>query len=389
MLRLGGCLARQRRELGGPTGRRWLSMRIEAVRARAVDDNVVEVTLSTAGGSFVATAAEPRASVAVDAVSAVLAPKLLGLDPTDQGGIDQLVCSLDGTKDRSDVTPGGVLAVSVALARAGAAAKQRPLFAHLAELAGRSEFQLPVPIFDTCGGNITVVPLNNEHLRDAVATHDKVLARLRHNEHGFGKAGEGEEAAPQNAQQEPNEPKSVKKQLALMLKVLADLDLMGHVGLGVKDAQSSSERLVQLCRANPIVFLQDPDVASDVEQLGLMMELLGESVNVAADREHGQEGVRRGIVNSCSIDLQSTTDSVGTVSEAVALAAELAASGPGVALLANTQVCAGTDVDYIASFCVSQPIAAVVVRSPKDPILASLAELELTLAKAKEGFPPT
>ena len=58
---------------------------------------------------------------AVKNIQEVIAPKLGRLDPGQQAAIDQLLCELDGTCTKSRLGADAVLAVSMAVARAGAA----------------------------------------------------------------------------------------------------------------------------------------------------------------------------------------------------------------------------------------------------------------------------
>src|SRR5262245_21985729 len=57
---------------------------------------------------------------AVDHVNKLIAPELLGQDATHQSRIDQLMISMDGTKNKSKLGANAMLGVSMAVARAGA-----------------------------------------------------------------------------------------------------------------------------------------------------------------------------------------------------------------------------------------------------------------------------
>ena len=71
---------------------------------------------------------------AVRNVNEIIAPQLIGLSPTDQKAIDEkMVQELDGTKNdwgwsKSKLGANAILAVSMAVCRAGAAAKSMPLY---------------------------------------------------------------------------------------------------------------------------------------------------------------------------------------------------------------------------------------------------------------------
>jgi enolase len=91
---------------------------------------------------------------AVENVNKVLGPKVLGLDPTKQAEIDELLIKLDGTDNKGQYGANAILGVSLAVAKAGAAQKGVPLYHHFAELSGHSTdtFVLPVPAFNVING---------------------------------------------------------------------------------------------------------------------------------------------------------------------------------------------------------------------------------------------
>merc|ERR550534_57495 len=80
------------------------------------------------------------------------------MSPTAQEAIDmKMVEELDGTKNdygfsKSKLGANAILAVSLAVARAGAAAKGLPLYKYIAELAGNKEYVMPVPAFNVING---------------------------------------------------------------------------------------------------------------------------------------------------------------------------------------------------------------------------------------------
>ena len=64
---------------------------------------------------------------AVENVNTIIAPALVGKDPTDQKAIDDLMIELDGTKNKGKLGANAILAVSMAVSKAGAAEKGVPL----------------------------------------------------------------------------------------------------------------------------------------------------------------------------------------------------------------------------------------------------------------------
>jgi enolase len=89
---------------------------------------------------------------AMNNVNDKIAPKVVGMDPTDQAGIDALMNEIDGTPNKGALGANAILGVSLAVAKAGAAAKGVPLYRHFADLAGNKELVMPVPCFNVING---------------------------------------------------------------------------------------------------------------------------------------------------------------------------------------------------------------------------------------------
>lgn len=97
---------------------------------------------------------------AVKNVNELIAPKLVGMDVTKQQEIDKLMVeTLDGTQNdwgwsKSNLGANAILAVSMAICRAGSASMQMPLYEYIANLAGRptDKYVMPVPSFNVING---------------------------------------------------------------------------------------------------------------------------------------------------------------------------------------------------------------------------------------------
>jgi len=97
---------------------------------------------------------------AVANINNVIGPKLIGMDVTKQAEIDKLMVEvLDGSKNewgwsKSVLGANAILAVSMALCRAGAAASMMPLYEYIAKLAGKpvDKFVMPVPSLNVING---------------------------------------------------------------------------------------------------------------------------------------------------------------------------------------------------------------------------------------------
>jgi enolase len=87
---------------------------------------------------------------AVSAVDAEISAAIAGLDAEDQEAVDRRMISLDGTANKSRLGGNAVIATSMAVAHAAAAAKRMPLWQHLA--GERTPGTLPLPEIQIFGG---------------------------------------------------------------------------------------------------------------------------------------------------------------------------------------------------------------------------------------------
>ncbi|MEZ4628777.1 MAG: phosphopyruvate hydratase, partial [Eubacteriales bacterium] len=86
---------------------------------------------------------------AVENVRGMIAPKLVGMDVTGQREIDYAMLALDGTPDKSKVGANGILAVSLAAAKAAAQTLDLPLYRYI---GGVNAHVLPVPMMNVING---------------------------------------------------------------------------------------------------------------------------------------------------------------------------------------------------------------------------------------------
>jgi len=152
-----------------------VSTTIEAIKAREILDSrgnpTVEVDVILAGGARGRAAVPSGASTgayeavelrdkdqryggkgvrtAVDNVNGPIAGVLLGMDAQDQRAIDMAMIELDGTPNKSRLGANAILGVSLATARAAAAAAGLPLYQYL---GGPSAHVLPVPMMNILNG---------------------------------------------------------------------------------------------------------------------------------------------------------------------------------------------------------------------------------------------
>jgi enolase len=86
---------------------------------------------------------------AVANVNDLIAPELLGYDIFDQNQIDQIMISLDGTKNKSKLGANAILGVSLAAAKAAAMEAGQPLYRYV---GGVNANTLPVPMMNILNG---------------------------------------------------------------------------------------------------------------------------------------------------------------------------------------------------------------------------------------------
>lgn len=149
---------------------------IKSVKGREIIDSrgnpTVEVDVTLEGGAFGRAAVPSGASTgeheawelrdgdkarylgkgvltAVTNVNEKVAPALIGADATSQTGIDGAMLALDGTKNKAELGANAILGVSMAVARAAAAAVNLPIYKYL---GGPNAKVLPVPMMNIING---------------------------------------------------------------------------------------------------------------------------------------------------------------------------------------------------------------------------------------------
>jgi len=86
---------------------------------------------------------------AVANVNEIIAPKLIGLNPASQSGIDFMMIKLDGTPGKAKLGANAMIGVSMAVTRAAALASGIPLYKFL---GGPAAVRLPVPMMNILNG---------------------------------------------------------------------------------------------------------------------------------------------------------------------------------------------------------------------------------------------
>ncbi len=91
---------------------------------------------------------------AVEHVMGKIADVVVGMDPADQGGLDNAMIACDGTENKSRLGANAILSVSLAACRAAAISDGKALYEHIARLHGTKDVGLPVPMFNIINGGM-------------------------------------------------------------------------------------------------------------------------------------------------------------------------------------------------------------------------------------------
>ena len=280
---------------------------------------------------------------AVENVVEVIAPRLLGMDASRQQEIDGLLLELDGSEDKSRLGANAILSVSLAVARAAAAAYGLPLFRYLGGAASRI---LPVPMMNILNGGahadnnmdiqeFMVVPWGMDSFRDALRAGAEVYHSLRAvlkeqgirvgigDEGGFAPDLESNRAALEaimeairSAGYEPG------KDVALALDVAAsELYREGKYLFAGEGREFAPGELVdyyqQLVDDFPVALIEDGMSEEDWEgwallttRLGARLLLVGDDIFVTNPKRL-RRGIEEGVANAILIKLNQ----IGTLTE--------------------------------------------------------------------------
>ncbi|MGH9671258.1 MAG: phosphopyruvate hydratase [Terriglobales bacterium] len=344
---------------------------IAAIRAREILDSrgnpTVEADLQLVGGAMGRAAVPSGASTgeheavelrdgdskryqgkgvqkAVSNIRTVLAPALAGMDAADQRALDQRMIELDGTENKGKMGANAILAVSMAAARATAAAAGSPLYRHL---GGAEANLLPVPMMNILNGGahadnnvdfqeFMAMPVGATSFAEALRwgaevfhTLKGVLKKRGYNtavgdEGGFAPSlksnVEAIEVILEAVQQAGYKP---GEQVAIALDPAASEFFKDGKYVFKKSDKSvkSSEEMVRFwsdwARQYPIVSLEDGLAEDDwagwkalTDELGKRIQLVGDDLFVT-NVKRLRQGIEKGVANSILIKVNQ----IGTVSE--------------------------------------------------------------------------
>jgi enolase len=281
---------------------------------------------------------------AVENVNGEIANALANMDAADQRALDKKMIELDGTENKSRLGANAILAVSMAAARASAAAFTLPLYRYL---GGTEANLLPVPMMNILNGGahadnnvdfqeFMVMPVGSESFSEALRWGVEVFHTLKGvlKKRGYNTAvGDEGGFAP-----------SVKSNVEAIEVVLEAIQQAGYkpgeeIAIALDPAASelyqdgkyvfkksdksakSSDDMVRYwskwARDYPVVSLEDGLSEDDwdgwqnlTKELGGKIQLVGDDLFVT-NVQFLQEGIDKGVANSILIKVNQ----IGTVSE--------------------------------------------------------------------------
>lgn len=278
---------------------------------------------------------------AVRNVQTVIAPRLVGMDATDQERLDQAMIDLDSTPNKAEIGANAMLAVSLACARAVADQLGLPLFRYLGGPAARV---LPVPCLNVVNGGahaansidiqeFMLVPGGLGSFREALRAGAEIYQALRRVLGGRGLATNvGDEGgfAPNLATSraaldvlsEAVETAGYElgEEVAFALDVAAtELHREGRYELEGKDLSASemADLLSSLVDDYPLVSIEDGMAEDDWDGWRLLTSRLGGRVQLVGDDVFvtNEELLRKGITEGVANAILVKVNQIGTLSE--------------------------------------------------------------------------
>jgi len=356
---------------------------INAITAREIIDSrgnpTIEVDVKLAGGAFGRAAVPSGASTgehealelrdgdkkryggkgvqnAVANVKAKIAPTLIGHDACDQVGIDRAMIALDGTPTKAKLGANAILGVSLAVAKAAAAALDQPLYRYI---GGTNAKVLPVPMMNVMNGGahsdapidfqeFMIMPIGAKSFAEALRCGSEVFQALKKvlkekglstavgDEGGFAPKLESIEAALDSiALAIGNAGYKLGKDVALALDPAASEfyvpEKKRYVFKKSDNRSLTGAEMVdfykKLIAKYPIISIEDGCAENDwdtwkklTDAIGGKVQLVGDD-NFVTNTEFLRKGIELGVANSILIKVNQ----IGTLTEtldAVAMAKE-------------------------------------------------------------------
>ncbi|MEN8170885.1 MAG: phosphopyruvate hydratase [Pseudomonadota bacterium] len=284
---------------------------------------------------------------AVTNVNSKIARALIGIEASDQAAVDQVMIDLDATENKSNLGANAMLAVSMATAKAVAAAHELPLYRYLG--AGSKNYTLPVPMMNIINGGehadnsvdlqeFMIVPVGAPSINEAIRYGSEIFHALKKvlsakgmntavgDEGGFAPDLSSNEEAIQVIL-EAVEAAGYKAGEDIMIAIDAassEFYKEGKYVLASEDKVMSSAEFVDFfadwVEKYPIISIEDGLDESDWDGWKLLTEKLGDKVQLVGDDLFVtnpailKEGIEKSIANSILIKVNQ----IGTLTETLA-----------------------------------------------------------------------
>ncbi|MGE5561465.1 MAG: phosphopyruvate hydratase [Chloroflexota bacterium] len=280
---------------------------------------------------------------AVDNVNSVIGPRLRGLDALDQTGIDQLLIEIDGTPNKSNLGANATLGVSLAVAKAAAAALGLPLYRYIGGVAAR---KLPVPLMNILNGGkhadnnvdvqeFMIAPVVGVTFADALRAGAEVYHALKSVLKGRGLStavgDEGGFAPDLKSNEEALEVimEAIRKAgyepgrdvMIALDPAASEFHRDGKYVLSGEKRELTSSEMVSFwadwAQRYPIVSIEDGMAEDDWDGWQQLTQAIGDKVQLVGDDlfvtnvARLRQGIERGTANSVLIKLNQ----IGTLSE--------------------------------------------------------------------------
>ena len=284
---------------------------------------------------------------AVNNVNTVIADALLGMNVTDQVGIDRVLLELDGTPTKSNLGANALLGVSLACAKAAANALEMPLYRYI---GGVNAKVLPVPMMNIINGGshsdapiafqeFMIRPVGAESYRESLrmaaedihrmkkVLHDRGLSTAVGDEGGFAPALKGTEDALESIIK-AIEAAGYKAGEDVMIGLDCASSEFYQDGVydyskfeGTTGAKRSSAEQVayleELISRYPIDSIEDGMSENDWEGWKLLTERIGDRCQLVGDDLFvtNVQYLKKGIEMGCANSILIKVNQIGTLTE--------------------------------------------------------------------------
>jgi enolase len=316
---------------------------------------------------------------AVAAVNEVIGPALAGLDPSHQAEIDRRLIALDGTANKGKLGANAIVGVSMAVARAAAAASGLPLYAYL---GGPGARRLPMPMMNVINGGkhadnnvdfqeFMIVPIGApsfaEALRYGVETFQALKGLLQKKGYATAVGDEGGFAPDLGGNEEACELLveaigaagfAPGKDIAIALDPAASsfhengVYVLGKSGETRKTSEEMTDLYEDWIDRYPIVSLEDGLGESDWEGFRRHTARLGAKVQIVGDDNFATnpELIRRGIAEQSTNAALIKLNQIGTMTETIEAIELCRRAGWGIVVSHRS---GETEDPFIADFTVA------------------------------------